>query len=1298
MSLQCYRLEGERRFNLSQQTISLNVDYESNRVFTTTDNCRSITELDLNTENNKGNSPTVAKHTTLPGIVIDDIVFCRAGNYLAYTGHKANNATRSSVYIVSNWNKANGQEQEDLIELDVNEQHQQNNYETNNKLVLNSIDCCQMTGNLALNCGTIVRIYEYYKHSNNQSSPEQEQTTLDFSDHTMTTGSSHQSNRQHASGRIFKHLLDVKLTINCVEMKFLENILALSTSDHVQILKLELLTLQIQQPATYDSVVLNSTLLDHQNCSGCSTITHPDRPTTPFIDFPFASPGFSSSTTTTRRTTTTTASSQSNSSSIMSDYSLMTDDNSPTKQCIDKVQGAYDTFNSANCEATTSKDDGDFITWDLNTNKVIKLPTLMHNTSPYLSSYCVCHPMELLGPASESIACRVSGEIYSPGYNGNQLELVVLLCRQFDDEHVKCIYLQTMYLASTTNQLCCCDRKQDMHVSAISTEYTSLVGGEYHEMSRTDINGKDYHNETSFDVANPYPPAVGGNSFLKSSCHRDIATMSCFVSTLTNCYIYNLHGKTVTHCHTITYPDSCLDVRPDLLNVFILTSIGLQTCSNDVCDTFFKYDWSSTKDLNLDFMATTNRVRVLSTRDYVVLVSCYNADSSLSRECEISYFKKPSLLELYNNVRHIVARCNSLSVCSNLLTYAHAMVLLGIHRMQTRDCVDNSVVDRPDHDDDNRESSKNYSADLSKLLRQCALELSMQLLKKRQTNSLTNIRINKTIKHIFNISSCDLGYLIEQLELSDHNNDRTASYLAGFDDRSDDITNSWQSDKATNEQRLLDGRQMLAEQRANNIQELVKVYLKHANFNQQLVGQLINSCHSLNISRRLIDYLYEINQRLFMKCALRYCSMADSQGTTIIATTTDASNDNDNLAKFRTQMIELMIQKLQQLAEFDSTGIDRATVLFALANLYNLLPGSAAKCCELLDRIQPINHLVMTLCSNYRLLLPPTKDGISSVIIDNHPQLYSLFLEQLSKRSKLDLDLILDYLTSKDETSMSADAIAGLLPLRKIKRTWLEFCLTTPIMNQKNMNCSLRSRMIYELWTISVDDYYLAAVSESSSPRPELDSRFIQGLPDDRWLNKLTTSDMATTQSDCSGLIDLLRYTFEMDEHLKVRLSKYLMSHRLGQQQQQLGLVSLTDDRRIKALLMPKHKLVEWLLDDDNLLALIKFTQERFTTTQDWQHLLKSIMSHLNDDLSILPEADEFKDTDVENHSDPYTLLSMLVRRSLQILASQTDLVDLLDIINLQSSHFCASFVKSGLKKLESKIISDRLRVNSKDW
>lgn len=684
---------------------------------------------------------------------------------------------------------------------------------------------------------------------------------------------------------------------------------------------------------------------------------------------------------------------------------------------------------------SSSQSSDDCITWNLNTKKLVKLPALLHNTSTNLSSFHICHPLELLGPASESIACRVSASIYSPDFSRNQLETVVMLCKQFDfyRDPVKSAHLEAVYLgnqddlrrlsktskdpisyeSSNINADGNLNKANNTNTSSNNICHSGITAASNATASGT-TNGTTTTTTASaeFSACDPQIDVMESSrssNLLKSKSNDLLASVTCIVSTLTHCFVYNLNGKKVDRMQTITHPDLCLDLRSDLLNIYLLTPLGLQICSSGICDSTFRYDWSSSGDLNLNFIAT-DRIRILTSLRFVILVS-----SSIEGKCWVDFMEKPSLASLYSRIVHTVLRCNSISIRTNLLTYLHAQSHLSLSRQEG--------------DEGREDVSRITDEGPEEILKRVTVMLCKQLLQKKQTNVITNGKIDKTIKHLLDISMCDLTELMRRhlsAPLGRNPLGEVGGKTSGADDFSTEIhennnnsssledSNGYRTEPFEHDDEV--------EQPIDIDYELIKIHLRHAKFSQPLLDYLSENSFDENLSRRLIDLMFEHNPRLLIKCAQRYPLKRDRRRELQLA------------GSF--SMLLLLVDKMKQLLEFDSTGINRASVLFTLAILYNALD-ERSKCLDVLDQIKPLNHLAITMSSNYEL-----SHSIARVVHERYPDVFKLFLGQLAKRDK-EASREFASLVSTDQQAQAQDPLSsfrvhsfgGRLEVNGTKRT-----------------------------------------------------------------------------------------------------------------------------------------------------------------------------------------------------------------------------------------------------------------------
>lgn len=890
MSLDCYPFGDQRSIGLNEQPMAIDVAYDDDLLICVTDNCNTISVYDLSTSINGDH--LIKKLTLGENIVIDQVIYCRTGDYIACVGH---NNGQLSLYTIFDWRpQENGDKQPVIEELDVASFNSiEQDDVTMRRDKLNSISSCQMSGNMAASYGDLVQVYKLSDLPGDSKVGEDEIITDDIIIDVEPTG-------VQAKSR-FTHIISVKLSMWAMSIKLVENYLSITAVDHVQVLKLDLLTIQIPSDLTTD--------------------------------------------------------------------------------CI---------------------------TWNLNTKRLVKLPTLMHNTSTNLSSYHICHPLELLGPASESMACRVECHIFSKGYFQNQLEAFVMLCKQFDfdKDPVKVTHLQPIYLSSLEDQ-------KRLSKSISSTLSAATTNNSDHSIYETNQNLL-------------MEQQTRDRQLLKSSSHHLLASVTCYVATLKNCSLYSLHGRKVCKLQTITHPDLCLDLRPDLLNVHLLTPLGLQICSTASCDSTFRYDWSSASDLNLNFVAC-NRTKVLTSRNFIILTSAstsvnessmqatpvvvseelkgfailtnnFKSTSSMSAAsaCLVEFMTKPKLADLFSRIVHTVQRCDSISIRSNLLSYLHAsaqLELIGKSRQ----------LDGSDNDQD-REQYQQQRLDTIRVLRLATVKLCQQLSNKKQTNVITNSRIDKVIKHLLDISFCDLAELMRRHlspgavdqpldELSggstktDHHqaaqdivsfNDDEESTL-GFDNY---LINSRKMKSLTSEHRVDvnkdddDDDRVDGDEQSGANYELIEIYLRHAKYSQTILNYLRDNAGDESVMCKVVTYMYEFNPRLLVKCAQRLAGVIDQE---------------DQRDRYKL-LLTLMREKLKQLSELDSTGINRATVLFTLAIIHNSLD-EREDCLHALNLIKPQNHLAITMCSNYK-----ASHSIARLVNENYPVLFTIFLNQLSKR------------------------------------------------------------------------------------------------------------------------------------------------------------------------------------------------------------------------------------------------------------------------------------------------------------
>lgn len=732
--------------------MAIDVAYNDDLLITIVNDCASISIYDL-----AGNSEKPVRTFSIgSNVVIDQVVYCSKGDYLACVGH---NNGLLSIYTIFDWRvddppaqseatAANDYESDILassnnitkptvLELSVNV----DSTDGDRRDKLNNIDCCQRTGNLAASCGDTILIYKFLDGSTGRPNSVSEQN-IDGQDEIIdeteqervgVNATSHDANKQEHGGldqkEYFKHIISIKLSMWALKIDLAENYLSIMAMEHVQVLKLELLTLQIQSEG-----LGGSDLLTEQNMDLNTDIT-----------------------------------SETNTSNNTSHNSTQSSDANSTATNFSSFTRTDSKMSIITMDQQNKVAHDDCTTWNLNTKKLVKLPTLMHNTSTNLSDYHICHPLELLGPASESIACRVSASIYSEDYSQNQLEAVVMLCKQFDFDRdpVKSTHLQAVYLSSYEHQrrLSRASGGANHHANTL---YNDL--GHCNRCAGNDIDDQDDQGSCCCSGKE-----VG---FLKSDDYELLAAVTCFVSTLTNCFIYALHGKKVTRTQVITNPDLCLDLRPDLLNVYLLTPLGLLINSSGVCDSTFRYEWSSSADLNLSFTAIDCK-RILTSSNYIILIGCVGEENDYM----VKIMEKPDLLALYGRIVHTVSRCDSVSIKSNLLTYLHATSQLTLQNHRRKSLNQHGVSDV---------SAKSFNANRPRdqlvLLKQVTVMLCKQLLQKKHTNMMTNERIDKTVRHLLDISMCDIKEpMIEHLESLKFCEDRHSSDESEQGDEQEDV-------------------------------------------------------------------------------------------------------------------------------------------------------------------------------------------------------------------------------------------------------------------------------------------------------------------------------------------------------------------------------------------------------------------------------------------------------------------------------------------------------------------------------
>ena len=1060
MSLDCYPFGKRQTIGLSDQPMSVDVAYDDNLVICVLDNCQSIVVYDL--EARHPDEYLIRKFQLGQDVVIDQIVYCKKGDYIACVGHSSNGSV--SLYTVFDWrNDERKPRVEQLNDLLLPKQPEKPN------LALNCIDACQRTGNLVVSFGDVVHIYNYQElatdtnnvgwsdkeesqrpttsdgyHLDAESAPDDRSAFTDSlfsqaetvrnnpncsSTEDLTNDLAELGNDAGASGDWintihFSHLITLELSIWALKVSLVENYLSIMAVDHVQVFKLELLTLQLQAADTTDCAELGLSMTNQSSAfldpNGLCRGSRNDSKFGPGLSDVASACGDAATSESSSMVSDNSISTATNFSAYQSDaHQSETSDERPratdqslldnsdlsiitmsNNHLLDQTAGAASLF-------SLSRDD--CLTWNLNTKKLVKLPTLMHNTSNSWSSFHICHPLELLGPASESIACRVIARIYSQHYSQNQLEPVVMLCKQFDFDRdpVKSARLEAIYLASSTSGL------------AGSNEEARLV------------------RETG-SCCNP----------LKSADYESLATINCFVSTLSSCFVYALQGKKVQRLQIITHPDLCLDLRPDLLNVYILTPLGLQICSTGVCDSQFRYDWSSSADLNLSFVAHVNRTRCLTTRKHALFIvstaqEAPSAGSSTAKQersepksndqqaqvCQIEALQKPNLLQLSQRIVHTVQRCQSVSVRSNLLSFLHATAQL--HLMDLiKQANDSSSL--PGH---NPEILGERQRKTVELVREIAVLLCKQLIQKKQTNVITNCRIDRAIKNLLDASHCDLGELMRRhLGSSSASNERKAkenqlgyelanqddlsrgtikfaSLASGLNESQTQLANlSAESTNGDEEEKGQTGVEARTRNRSKRAEgqlrlgddegpqnldfELIRICLKHSKFNQGVLSYIRSRAVAGDQAacERVLAYLYDYNPRLLIKCAQRFFELSPEGSD---GDEKEKEEETASASRAKATCLGLLIKRLKQLAEFDSTGINRATVLFTLAILYNVQEDRAA-CLAALGQIKPHNHLAITMCSNFEAI----SNSMAITVQENFPEVYGLFLTQLARRNQ----------------------------------------------------------------------------------------------------------------------------------------------------------------------------------------------------------------------------------------------------------------------------------------------------------
>lgn len=968
MSLGCYPLGDRSSLSLEAQPVSVDVSYEDDLFLCIVNQGLEVAIYNLkckqSSDQSQSKDPLIRCLKLGSNLVADQVIYCQQGDYIACVANSDDG--KESIHIVFNWRET--EKEPEFRELDFraalslptrgplgdirgprttksvsrgnNEDWAEEflgDHMTESELI--SVDCCQKTGNLAISCCDIVQIYKF-------------------------TGGTIDDEINGKSVIPFEHIISVKLSISALSISFVENYLSIRASDHVQVLKLELLTLQIQSDG-FDCCDTPCAMGGQCSASGSGNASNPTTNGDRLANNTNNNHNHNNNTTTTTTTATTNSHGSNHNSSCNIDYNTMMNAN-----CVQSGSHHGISFNER-AE----------ITWNLNTTKLVKLPTLMHNSSTNLDSYHICHPSELLGPASETIACRVNSSIFSPDLNQNQLELVVMLCKQFDSDNERLLsaQLEPIYLTNT-----------------MIAEQMEL-------------------------------------RLLKSNRYESLASVNCFVNTNNYCHVYSLHGKKAFKLQTIIHPDQCLNIRPDMLNAYLLNPLGLQICSLGSCDQAFHYDWSSSGDLNLSFVGTDRRL-VVATRNFIILVS----NSHQSSGCLVEFMKKPDLVNLHSCILYTVSHCDNNSIRTNLLTYLHATCHLALAIEANGEVA-------------NKQTSTSTSK-VTDILKQVSIQLSKQLLHKKQTNVLTNNLIDKTIKHLLDISQCDLPELVKRTKLINQeqvdsrkrsNSKKLIKKFADLDLNLSDL--EIQNESKTNGNNKHPSTQLAQETNDsfaaaiadNDIQaietlndfdaldhELIKIYIKHAKYSQTLLDYLVSEAHDYEKSAWLISLLFEHNPSLLIKCAQRYpltlsglgqnnlATKAKTTINTIVAETSNAmspgadlgsqigseqhSNSMEKQATGQTSAttgvaaatatapaMHLLVDKLKLLAELDSTGINRATVLFTLAILYNAL-GERAKCLAALDHIKPLNHLAITMRSNWEV-----SHSIAGVVRQRYPDFVS---------------------------------------------------------------------------------------------------------------------------------------------------------------------------------------------------------------------------------------------------------------------------------------------------------------------
>lgn len=567
--------------------MALDVAYRDDLLIVLTDSCRSITIFDLNA------SSRVDEEQKGEALIVGkftlpeyvDVERVVHSETGDYLACMGQLDGLLTVHTIFNWRCDGSAPDQEQLSLEITIDLDEDQTKSER---INWIDCCQRSGNLAVSCGDSVLIYTYLN----------------------ACESTHESSLSAAAGRgrHFNLSVSFKLNMWALQVCLVENLLGLTAFDHVQVLRLELKPSRSSSNASDSTYQLIGSEPSSSDASSFDMI---------------------------QNRTATSVSDNNNQQAEDLELTLAANNASASAASADEPQSW--------AELLASSPSSD-------SQKPRAAATLMHDTSSNLSSYHICHPLELLGPSKESNACRVRGALAnSQERHRNQLEITIMLCRQFDldQDPVKSSQMQAVYLSG---ELDAC--------SSI----------------RCDLNANVMPDSTENNIEAQAP-------FLKSQHHQRLASVTCFVSTLASCFVYSLLGDKVTRTQMITFPGLCLDLRPDLLNVFLLSPFGLQVCSNGTCDRLFHYDQSSSAELNLSFVATTDRVRMTSTSRYIVLVSC-----ALNDQCQLEFFEKPSLSSLYTRISATFSCCHSAAVRLKLLTYLHASAKLALLTKGQKDC------------------------------------------------------------------------------------------------------------------------------------------------------------------------------------------------------------------------------------------------------------------------------------------------------------------------------------------------------------------------------------------------------------------------------------------------------------------------------------------------------------------------------------------------------------------------------------------------------------------------------------